>query len=212
MSFNGVLRTIGTIATVLLVAFAFTPLPASLAARSVVDDRIEAADAIVVLGAYAYPEGRLSDASLRRAIRGITLKRMGLAPLLVFSGTVPDGGSRSEAELRAELAVSLGVEPNAVLTDATGLTTRGEADVMRRRLAPLGVERILLVSDGLHLVRAKPVFESAGFEVYPAAADDFSLLPDGPIARLALMQRLLEEQLARIYYRAAGFYRRSDRR
>lgn len=205
MSVNGVLQAIGTAATAAFVAIAFTALPERLAATSAVEPRIEPADAIVVLGAYALPEGRLSATSLQRTVRGVTLARSGLAPLVVFLGGAPAQGARAEADIRAELALALGIEPAAMLTETRGLTTRGEAEVVRERLAPRGVERILLVSDGLHLARAVPLFVAAGFDVDPVPADDFSMFPTGPMGRLLLMRRVLEEQMARLYYRAAGY-------
>ena len=60
---------------------AFTPLPNALDRWLTIPARIEPADAIVVLAAGLNSDEILSNSSMRRALRGITLYKLGLAPL-----------------------------------------------------------------------------------------------------------------------------------
>jgi hypothetical protein len=53
--------------------------------------------------------------------------------------------------------------------------------------------------------RARTAFEQAGFEVLAAPAHDLSSGVSRPEERLALMRRIVEERLARLYYGLAGY-------
>lgn len=198
------LRLLGLAGVLLFLAAAFTPLPNLLARSGSTSPRREPAEAIVVLAGGLQPDGLLSDLSLRRALQGIVLHREGLASLLVFLGEVR-GEHPSEASIRAALARQLGISPKVILTEAGARTTREEAARIERLLRPMGVRRILLVTDSQHMARAQGVFERAGFEVLAAEADDFSKAAVGPEERLRLMRRFLQELLARLYYRIAGY-------
>ena len=204
MSWDRIFRLLGLAGVVLLITSAFTPLPNILARWLSIPPRLELAEAIVVLGGKIEPDGKLNNAALRRAVHGITLHRKGLGPLLVFLGT-DDTDGPSEAEVRAELARQMGISPEMILTEAGPRTTREEAVRVEVLLRPMGVRRILLVTDSQHMARAQGLFERAGFEVLAAPADDFSSTADAPEERLRLMRRILGEILARIYYQIAGY-------
>lgn len=204
MSWARIFRLLGLAGVVLLITSAFTPLPNILARWLSIPPRLERAEAIVVLGGKIEPDGKLNNASLRRALHGIVLHRKGLAPLLVFFGSDNSEGF-VEAEVRAELAHELGISSEMILTEAEARTTRDEAVRAEVLLRPMGVQRILLVTDSQHMARARGLFERGGFEVLAAPADDFSNSADKPDERLRLMRRILKELLARIYYRVAGY-------
>ena len=204
MKWARIFRLLGLSGVILFFTSAFTPLPNFLARWVSTPSRLESAEAIVVLGGGLQPGGVLSNASLRRAIHGIALHRKGLASLLVFSGPARDEAP-AEAAVRAELARQLEISPEAILTEAEAWTTREEAVRVGALLRPRGVRRILLVTDSQHMMRARQLFEHAGFEVLAAPADDFSNSVYGPEDRLRLMRRILEELLARLYYQVAGY-------
>ena len=197
-------RMVGFLGIILFFVCAFTPLSNFLVRELRISPRIEHAEAIVVLGAGVEENGELRQESLRRTVKGIVLQRGGLAPLLVLLGPASDGGA-PEAEIRADLARRLGVPPQAILTMAMVRTTREEASRVRALLQPRGARRILLVTNSEHMLRAKAVFERAGFDVLSAPVDDNPETAGGPEARLHLMRLVLEEFLALAYYRVAGY-------
>ena len=206
MNFNRGLRTLGAITLLASLFVAFTPLANVLGHRMAIRETLAPAGAIVVLGAGMSPEGELSLPSLKRAVRGIELYKLGYSPILFLLGPARFEGYPSEAEVRRRLARTMGLDPGDIMTEENGLNTRDEARLSRERLLPLGIETILLVTEGQHLIRAVRLFENEGFlHVYPAPADDYSTNPPGPGGRIALMKRILEEQAARIYYRLAGY-------
>lgn len=202
---RGICRVVGLAGVAAFLACAFTPLPNFLSERIGTPPGLQPSEAIVVLGGGITPDGTLSNPSLRRALHGITLYRQGLAPLLVFLGPARAQGP-AEAEVRGDLARTLGISPEVILTETEAWTTREEAIRVGALLRPRGVRSILLVTDSQHLRRAQPLFTRAGFAVHPAPADDFSTHVRGPEGRLQLTRRVLQELLARLYYRIAGYF------
>ncbi len=205
MNANRLLEALGTAAIAGFLLIAYTPLPNVLGHQLAVPEEIASSDAIVVLGAGMSADGKLSQPSLARAVRGIELHQLGYAPLLVLLGPARQEGYASEAAVRWRLARTMRVDPADIILEPRGLNTREEATFVEESLTPRGVRQILLVTESQHMIRAKQLFENAGFEVFPASADDYSIDPGGPWGRIRLMKRIMEEQMARIYYRAAGY-------
>ncbi len=193
-------RVIGVLALAAFVAAAFTPLQRVAARRLAVYPDVGPAEAIVVLGASVNLDGTLGDASLRRAIHGIRLYRDGLAPRLVFLGMA------GEAKSRARLAMSLGVPREAILTEGEEPTTRDEAHRVGVVLGErLGIHHILLVTDILHMRRARALFERAGLSVRPAPTETGVLGAASPERRLLLTRYVLQETFALAYHKAFGY-------
>jgi uncharacterized SAM-binding protein YcdF (DUF218 family) len=197
-------RVLGLLGVVLFLACAFTPLPNFISRKLEMPSRLEPAGAIVVLGSGVSEDGVLENDSLRRAIQGILLQRKGLAPLLVLSGpAIKDGPT--ESVVRAELAQGLGVPSSAILIEEGARTTREEAIHIGALLRARRVRRVLLVTSPQHMLRAQRLFERAGFDVLPAATGDASRTDSRPEGHLKLMREILQEALARVYYRVAGY-------
>jgi uncharacterized SAM-binding protein YcdF (DUF218 family) len=193
-------RLLGLGVLVVFALVAFTPLPNLIAKALSIPPVVAPADAVIVLaGGGVSRQGMLSSVSFRRSVHGIVLHREGWAPLLVLSG------GEAEGRLRAALAGRLKVPADAILTVAPGYTTREEAARIDRLLRPRGVRKILLVTDGPHMARAKALFERVGFEVLPAPALDGTGSARKPRGRLELFLGTLQELAALQYYRLAGF-------
>ncbi len=199
-----VLRILGiaTVACFLLVSF--TPLPNALNRWTRSPAQLQPAAAIVVLGGGMEGDGVLTNSSLRRMIHGIVLFQRGLAPVLAFSGPASGRHGRQEAEIRAEMARLFGISPSSIVTETRARTTREEALSMAALLQPMGTYKILLVTSHAHMARSRALFENTGFTVQPAPVDDASDVwkPEG---RLRSMRQMMQEWLARAYYRLAGY-------
>ena len=194
------LRICGILGAVVLAAVALvtlTPVSFWMAARYAESPRLGPAEAVVALGGGVV-RGALADPSLRRALEGIRLQRLGLAPLILFTG------EPLETALRVQLAHELGVPPDAILT-ATVNTTHEEARAAAELLRPRGIDSVLLVSGSIHLTRARGAFEREGFEVLPAPADSRGIPGSVTAERLVVMRLLVREIVALWYYRAAGY-------
>jgi len=126
------------------------------------------ADAIVVFGARAYADGEPSDALADRTLTAIDLYQHGFAPRLIFSGGPGDGAQR-EVDVMKRLAMEHGVPESSIILDPAGLTT--EATVRNAKsILPGG--RLLVVSHGWHLPRAKLRFEREGMIAYTVPANE----------------------------------------
>jgi uncharacterized SAM-binding protein YcdF (DUF218 family) len=182
---------------------ALTPLPNAIGRRvGVTSDKLQPADAIIVLAAGVMQNGALDPESMRRATAGIQFYKLGLAPILVLSGP---GRSGAEAEVRTKLAETMGIPPAAILKETTAHTTFDEAIHISRVLHRRGAERVLLVTDSLHMRRAVRVFEHAGLNVQPAISADYPAAVNSAAGRLWLAMRIAQESAAMIYYRLAGY-------
>jgi uncharacterized SAM-binding protein YcdF (DUF218 family) len=187
-----------------LAAVTVTPLPNALFRWSAIPSDVQAADAIVVLGAAVDPDGTLSPESQLRAIRGIALFREGWSAIVVFSGPSNSGGP-TEADVRAALARAMGVPSYAALTESGARTTREEARRIGAMLRTRNVGSILLVTDSQHMRRARALFQREELRVFPATADVRSGSGASPGGRLQLVRDVLGEWLALGYYRVAGY-------
>ena len=147
-------------------------------------------------GGGADTDGVLTNRSLRRVIRGISLYEGAFAPLLVLSG------SADETRSRMALAQGLGVPGSAILTAGQAHTTREEAEQLGELLLPLGRRRILLVADPIDMPRSRALMERAGFVVRPAPTAAGG--PSNPEARLGLVRDIAIELTAWAYYRLRG--------
>jgi uncharacterized SAM-binding protein YcdF (DUF218 family) len=198
---NALARALGLFTVAGFLAVAFTPLPNALHLRFVVEPQVAPAGAIVVLGAGANLD-YLTERSLRRAVHGIRLFHLGLAPVIVLHGPW-QGHSAPEAATRQALARDLDVPADAIVL-AGGRTTREEAAQSWQALSPHGRRRILLVTGSHHMWRARAMFEREGFEVLQAPVDEVAPTGARPELRLALARSLLQEGMARLVYRVAG--------
>lgn len=193
-------RIVGALTIAAFIVAAFTPASRIAARRLAVAPDVGPAEAIVVLGASAQRGGTLGDASLRRAVQGIRLYREGLAPRLVLLGMLEEAGTR------ARLATSLGVPPEAIITEDLAPTTRDEAHRMGVVLGQrLGVRQVLLVTDVLHMRRARGLFEREGLAVRPAPIDDGILGATSPGRRLLLTRYVAQEIAAIAYHKLFGY-------
>lgn len=138
--------------------------------------RAAPAQAIVVLGGgkyHAAPEyggDTAGDITLVRLRYAAALHRQTSQPILVSGGSPENttaGGTVSEAQvMKAALETEWRVPVQ--WAESVSRTTLENARLSRALLAPLGVNRVFLVTHAWHMPRARYAFERAGFEVVPA--------------------------------------------
>lgn len=138
--------------------------------------RAEGWQAIVVIGGgrdHAAPEyGRRDVPNYWTASRlryAAHLYRQTGLPVAVSGGRRP-GDQAPEAQLMHYSLVHDHVA-NVHWVEQDSATTWENAAATRALLAPLGVERVVLVTQAAHMPRAKAAFEHAGFTVKPAPLD-----------------------------------------
>ncbi len=151
----------------------------------VVDPKTSGAKAIVVLGGgrlFAAPEYQGRDqpssevwARLRHAAR---LQRLTGLPILVTGGA-PDSSGESEAMVMTR-ALKEDFRAEVKWIEDASNNTAENARYAHKQLAVSSVERILLVTDAIHMVRSRETFRRAGFDVVPAATAFRSMKPPTP--------------------------------
>lgn len=126
-------------------------------------DQARPADAIVVLGAAAY-DARPSPVFTERIRHGIDLYEQGYAPKLVFTGGYGDGARFSESQVARTFALRAGVPDEAILIETLSRTTRQNLSRSRDLLSERGLQRVIVVSDPLHMARALRLCRELGID------------------------------------------------
>lgn len=131
------------------------------------------AQAIVVLGGgriWDSPEYGGEDipktTTLGRLRYGAYLQRATGLPILVTGGA-PDGRAGSEADMMARILQNEMSVPVKWIENASD-TTAQNAQFSAKILQEAGIQKIALVTDALHMPRARRAFEQYGLTVLPA--------------------------------------------
>lgn len=139
--------------------------------RSANDDdasEVQAADAIVVLGAAQYG-GEPSPVFRERLDHALMLFRQGRADRVVVLGSKAAGDQTTEADAGRDYLIGRGVPAAAAIAVPVGRTTfeslAGAARYMKRR----GLDSAFLVSDPWHNARIERMASDLGIEAYASA-------------------------------------------
>lgn len=143
------------------------------------DDQARPVDAIVVLGAAQY-DGRPSPVLEARLVHALALWERGLADVIVTTGANQAGDRFTQGFAGYTYLRDAGVPDEAILVVVDGTSTYEELSATANVLAERGMERVLLVSDPYHNLRARAVAREVGLDAYVSAADT-----DAPFGRLA---------------------------
>jgi len=127
-------------------------------------DQARPVDAIVVLGAAAY-DAQPSPVFRERIEHGLTLYRAGLAGHLVFTGGYGGRGARfAESEVARRYAIARDIPAQAIVTEARSQTTCQNLIEARALLHDHGWQRVIIVSDPLHMARALRLARALGID------------------------------------------------
>lgn len=139
------------VAGVVVLAFGWAAVVVAVALAAARDQAITA-DAIAVLGAAQY-NGRPSPVFRARLDHAAALYQRGLAPVVLVTGGVGTGDSISESEVGRRYLVKAGLPESAVVALSAGTSTPASLDGVARWFAGHDSRRVLLVSDGFHMLR-----------------------------------------------------------
>lgn len=131
--------------------------------RQGAQDEVDAADAIVVLGAAQW-NGRPSPVLRARLDHGIALYHAGAAPLLITTGGHGPDPHYTEAGVGRAYAEARGVPATALLSEEVGTTTWESMRAVAAIAEARGIRRVLLVSDPFHMARLKAMARDLGLE------------------------------------------------
>ena len=132
-------------------------------------DEATGADAIAVLGAAQY-NGRPSPVFRARLDHAAALYQRGLAPVVLVTGGVGARDTLNEANVGRDYLLRLGLPSDAVVPLAGGEDTYASIDQVKRWFGGRESRRVLLVSDGFHMLRLKIIARRRGLVPYTSPA------------------------------------------
>lgn len=124
-------------------------------------------EAILILGAYVFPDGQLSDMLRDRVTVGYELYQQGRAPKIIVSG---DHGRVDYDEVNSmkDSLINQGVPGQDVFMDHAGFSTYESIYRVRDIFQP---KRVIIVTQGYHLPRALFIARALGLEAYGVPSD-----------------------------------------
>ncbi len=134
------------------------------------------ADAIVVMGAAQY-NGNPTTVFAARLDTAYQLWADGYAPLIVLTGGKMPGDAYTEAETGVQYMLDRGVPASALVWEDQGRDTWQSMEGVSDVLDGTGVESLLIVSDGFHLLRSELMARALGFQASGVAAADSPIEP-----------------------------------
>ena len=158
----------GIVLLLILIALAWAGVVVAVAMQAA-HDEAAAADAIAVLGAAQY-NGRPSPVFRARLDHAATLYQRGFAPTVLVTGDVGPRDSISEANVGRDYLVRLGLPDNAVIPLAGGHDTFSSIAQVKRWFAGRESRRVLLVSDGFHMLRLRIIATRQGLTPFTSPA------------------------------------------
>jgi len=142
-------RVLWTAAALLVAAWILSLVEVVIAARR---EGAAPADAIVVMGAAQY-NGRPSPVFKARLDHAAVLFRRRFAPRVVVAGGVGSGELVSEADVGRRYLLTPGMDTAAVVAIGTGRSTEPSLRAAAVWIRSHGGRRVILVSDGFHMLR-----------------------------------------------------------
>lgn len=127
----------------------------------------EPADAAVVLGAAVY-RNRPSPVFRERINHAIRLYQAGEVDAIIFTGGLGNGDQFSEAEAARQYALAAGVPDEDIFIETTSTNTFHNLKNASEIMIEQGFEKVLVVSDPLHMRRAMAYAGDLSLEAEPS--------------------------------------------
>ncbi|HZE94826.1 MAG TPA: YdcF family protein [Gemmatimonadales bacterium] len=153
---------------IVLIALGWAAVVVSVAVHAARDEAT-GADAIAVLGAAQY-NGRPSPVFRARLDHAAALYQRGLAPIVLVTGGVGARDTLNEANVGRDYLLRLGLAGDVVVPLAGGDDTYTSIDQIRHWFEGKDSRRVLLVSDGFHMLRLQIIARRLGLVPYTSPA------------------------------------------
>lgn len=134
-------------------------------------DEAQAADIILVLGAAEY-NGRPSPVLRARLDHALDLYTRKLASRIMTTGGSGGEPVFTEAGVSRDYLMSHGVPSEAIVVENEGETTVQSTDLAAEIIHRMGLNSVIVVSDGYHIYRVKRILQKHGLKVYGSPRRD----------------------------------------
>jgi uncharacterized SAM-binding protein YcdF (DUF218 family) len=128
-------------------------------------DEARPADVIVVLGAAEY-RGRPSPVLKARLEHALDLYVRKLAPRIMTTGGAGGDPVFTEGGVGQTYLMSRGVPSEDIVVESEGNSTVESTALAGEIMRRMGLQSVIVVSDGYHIYRVKKMLESDGLTVY----------------------------------------------
>jgi len=156
------------------------------------------ADAAIVLGAAVRTTGP-SPVYVERLNHAIELYRSGAVKYLIMTGGKGLGERVAEADAGRDQAIAAGVPAAAILTETQSRDTRGNLANAKPIVVAHDFDKVLIVSDPLHMARAMQIAAEVGLDAAPSPT---------PTTRFRTLKSqlpmLIRETYFNLHYRILG--------
>jgi len=158
----------GILLAVVVIALCWAAVVVAVAVQAA-HDQATGSDAIVVLGAAQY-NGRPSPVFRARLDHAAALYQRGYAPTVLVTGGIGARDSLNEANVGRDYLVQRGIPDNAVVPLSGGHSTFTSLEQVKRWFDGRDSRRVLLVSDGFHMLRLQIIARRLGLTPYTSPA------------------------------------------
>ena len=158
----------GILLAIVVIALGWAAVVVSVAVHAARDEAISA-DAIAVLGAAQY-NGRPSPVFRARLDHAAALYQRGLAPVVLVTGGVGPRDTLNEANVGRDYLMRLGLPTEAVVPLSGGADTYASIGQVRQWFEGRDSRRVLLVSDGFHMLRLQIIAKRLGLTAFTSPA------------------------------------------
>ncbi len=125
------------------------------------------ADAAIVLGAGVIND-QPSPVLRERINHAVNLYRAGVVDTLIFTGGIGQGDRMTESEVARQYALEQGIPAERILIEITSTITYENLIEARKIVVAQGFDRVLIVSDPLHMRRAMTMAHDLGLNAAPS--------------------------------------------
>lgn len=129
--------------------------------QSAATDETRMADVAIVMGAAAYGD-RPSPVFEQRIAHGVALYKKGMVKKIILTGGFGDGAEHAESEVARRFAIEQGVPGRDLLMEKKSRTTLENLQQARDLMKTHGLKEALLVSDPMHMERARWMMHDLG--------------------------------------------------
>jgi uncharacterized SAM-binding protein YcdF (DUF218 family) len=144
---------------------------AQLIERESTRDEARPADVIVILGAAEY-RGKPSPVLKGRLDHGLELYRAKQAPLIMTTGGAGGDPVFTEGAVGRSYLMNRGVPSEAITVETESESTVHSVMLAGEIIRRMGLDSVIVVSDGYHIFRVKKMLESRGLSVYGSPRKD----------------------------------------
>jgi|GEM_PF-99694 len=126
-------------------------------------------DAILVLGAAQF-NGTPSKVLEARLAHALDLYNKGVAPKIIVTGGNQPGDLTTEASTSANFLIKNGVPDENILREVQGSSTYDSIRDASAFAKAQGIDEVVIVTDGFHLLRSKLIAQDFGLKVITSPA------------------------------------------